>query len=322
MKFATIGHFIDKRNIDLIPKEWKYRDLFISPEIDANGTKGYLCALPLTAKQMINEPRDNIRNKILKSILFIQDELNVDVIQLGALTTSVTQGGKWLVEKRQYKGYLNHGDSYTAAVTCQVVLKALNYFNKNMSDCILSVVGSYGIIGEAVSKILVPQFKHSILVGRKIEKFENLEKILEGNFETTTDLKTKDSDIIITATSHPSALLKSNHIKKNTIVIDVSQPPNLSYKVCELRKDIHRIDGGYVSLPKNINFQIPGNPKRKIFSCIAEVIMQARENDRKNYIGTIDIKHLRKTENWGEKYGFTFQEFSNFGIPLNNSSTE
>ena len=316
MKFATIGHFLDKKSIDFIPGEWRYNDLYISPEIDIKGVKGYICVLPLTSKQIINEPRDIIRNKILNSIIFLQDNFKVGVIQLGALTTSVTQGGKWLTDKNQIKSYINHGDSYTAAVLCQVVHKVLNYTNKKVSDCVLSVVGSYGIIGEAVSKLLVPNFKHTILIGRKTENLKNLEQKIEGNYETTKELITKKADIIITATSHPSALLNSRHLKENAIVVDVSQPPNLSIDICNKRPDILRVDGGYVDLPISILLEIPGIPKGKIFSCVAEVIMQAMENEKENHVGSIDLLHLKKTEKWALKYGFTLNNLTNFGESL------
>ena len=147
---------------------------------------------------------------------------------LGALTTSVTTGGRWLTEQKKYTGFVNHGDSYTAAVTCQVVEKALKLFKKKSSELILAIVGAYGVIGEAVSKIQVQKFNHTILIGRREEKFKELATKLKGNFETTTDLKTKDADMVITATSHPTALLESNHLKEDAIVVDVSQPPNLS----------------------------------------------------------------------------------------------
>jgi len=44
--------------------------------------------------------------------------------------------------------------------------------------------------------------------------------------------------------------------------------------------------------------------------------MQAMENERKNHVGSIDLKYLRRTEKWGEKYGFTLNELTNFGQPI------
>ena len=318
MKFATIGHLDSKNRIKQIPRKWiqEKQNLIVSPELDINGTKGHIIVLKTTAKDMMSKPRQTIRQKILDSVIYAQNELNVNIIQLGALTTSVTSGGLWLTKKEKYRGFINHGDSYTAAITCKNVEKALKIFNKKSSDLHIAIVGAYGIIGEAVSKILVPKFNHSTLIGRREKKLEELKTVLKGNFETTTSLKTKDADVIVTATNHPTALLNSEDLKEKAIVVDVSQPVNLTQELCQKRPDICRIDGGYVDFPAKKMIPIPGMPKGKIFSCIAEVIMQAMENEQKNHVGSIDMNYFKKTEKWGEKYRFVLSELTNFGTPI------
>lgn len=320
MKFATLGHLMFKENIKQIPKDWIHDEWIYSPEIDLNDTKGYITGLTLTAEQIMNRPLEKIRKQILNLALFLQDEFNVELIQLGGLTTSVTSGGRWLAENKEYRNYVNHGDSYTAAVACQTVLKALEIHNKKTSDLTLAVVGAYGIIGEAVSKILVPQFENSILIGRRENKLKELENKIKGQFKTTTNLQTEKADVVVTATSHPTALLRSEHLKENAIVVDVSQPPNLSPEVCQKRTDICRIDGGFVDLPKHFSYQVPGIPKGKIFSCVAEIIMQAIESEKKNHVGSIDMNHIKKTEEWGTKYDLTLKELTNFGCKIEKST--
>jgi len=316
MKFATIGHLMVKKDIEHIPKEWIHEKLIVSPEFSVKGIKGYIVGLKFTAKQIMGLPQKKIRQDILDAALFIQDELDVNLIQLGALITSVTSGGKWLNDQGKYSGFVNHGDSYTAAVTCKVVEKALDKFKVKAPDLVLAVVGSHGIIGEAVSKILVPKFNHSILIGRREEPLKKLEANVKGSFETTTSLKTKEADIIVTATSHPTALLNSNHLKENAIIVDVSLPPNLSFDVCRNRLDICRIDGGYVDFPTDCPIPIPGMPVGKNYACITEIIMQAMENDNKSHVGSIDINFLKMTEKWAEKYGFILKKLTNFGKPI------
>jgi predicted amino acid dehydrogenase len=313
MKFATIGHIMDKKTLTHLPKDWGYNEIIFSPEKNINGIKGHITGLTLTPKEIMSLSREQVRKKILDAALFLQNKLEVDLIQLGALTTSVTSGGKWLTQQKEFKGYVNHGDSYTAAVTCRTVEKALEHFNKKPLDLTISIVGAYGVIGEAVSKILVPRFKESILIGRRQNKLEELKLSLNGNYKTTTTLETKDADVIVTATSHPTALLNSSHLKKNAIIVDVSQPPNLAKEICRKRPDICRIDGGYVDFPEIYNMIIPGVPPGKIFSCIVEVIMQSMENEKNHHVGSIDLKHLKKTEKWAEKYGFVVDELTNFG---------
>jgi fatty aldehyde-generating acyl-ACP reductase len=311
MKFATIGHFLDENLGKQFPESWVHGNLIVSPELDIHGTKGFITGLTLTAREMMGLPRDVVQKHILDAVLLLQNDFDVDLIQLGALTTSVTNGGVWVAKQKKYKGFVNHGDSYTAAVTCQAVSKVLGFFDKEPSKQVIAIVGTYGVIGEAVTKILVPQFYHSILIGRRTEKLEELQKNVDGDFETTVDLRTKEADIVVTATSHPDALLRSEHLRKNAIVVDVSQPPNLSFQVCKARPDVCRVDGGLVDFPFVTG--IPGMAPGKNFSCIIEVIMQAMEDERENHVGSIVLSHLRKTERWGKKYGFTLNELTNFG---------
>jgi predicted amino acid dehydrogenase len=317
MKFATLSHLLNQDNLKLIPKSWIKDNLIVSPELDVMGTKGYIVALNLLPQQIMSIPENKIKQIILDAAIFTQKQLGVEILQLGALTTSVTNGGVWLVKQEKYKGLVTHGDSYTAAVTCQAVLKTLDMLNKKPSELKLAIVGAYGIIGEAVSKILVPQFSHSILIGRRTEKLKELALKLEGSFNITTKLETENADVIVTATSHPTALLESKHLKKEALIVDVSQPINLSAEVCKNRPDVIRVDGGYVDFPMESSLPIPSLPAGKTFACIAEVIMQAMENERVDHVGSIDLNYLHKTEKWAEKYRFTLNELTNFGQPLN-----
>jgi hypothetical protein len=57
-------------------------------------------------------------------------------------------------------------------------------------------------------------------------------------------------------------------------------------------------------------------PAGKNFACIVEVIMQTLENERENHVGSIDLNHLRMTEKWAKKYGYTLNELTNFGKAL------
>ena len=314
MKFATIGHLLDENTLRQLPASWIQHDFIISPELDVYGTKGHLSGILITAKAMMTQPRSAVRQKILDAALFLQNEYAVDVVQLGALTTSVTNGGKWLTDQHQYNGYVNHGDSYTAAVTCKTVRKVLSMVHRDPADLTLAIVGAYGIIGEAVSKLIVPQFSHSILIGRDQSKFDKLEKSLTGNFETTVKLVTQNADVVVTATSHPTALLGSEHLKKNAIVVDVSQPVNLAIDVCRARPDVCRVDGGLVDFP--VPIPIPGMPPGKNFACIAEVIMQALKEEKQHHVGSIELDHLHLTEAWGIEYGFLLNELTNFGTPI------
>ncbi len=317
MRFAIIGHLDFKERLDQIPKDWIFQNYIVSPEFVCNNSKGRLIALKRTAEDLISLSKEKMRGEILDAAVFSQKEFSTELTQLGGFTSSLTSGGKWLVDQKKYSGFTTHGNTYTTTAAMKITLRSLNLLKISSKETKLAIIGSYGIIGETLSKILTPMFKNTILIGRRQEKLKELSEKITGSFNTETELKTKEADIIITATSHPTSLLSSKHIKKNCIVIDISQPPNVSYDLCKQRPDMLRLDGGFVNFP--FNFPIPGAPNGKIFACMAEAIMQSMENEKQNHVGSIDLGHLKKTEKWAEKYDFNIGNLTNFGEKIDLS---
>lgn len=292
------------------------RGVFFASKFNAfDQVDGYLMAVLLTASQVMNLPREFVQKRILDALVSAQEKFGIELVQLGALTKSVTDAGQWIVQQDAYRGYVNHGDAFTSAVTIQAVEKIAEIKKIDLSQISIGIVGAYGTIGKAVSKILAPRCGKAILVGRNMEGFRELKDYLSSSHSLMTNdlVAAKKADIIITATSHPSALLSSSHLKKGVAIIDVSTPPNVSREVTRQRSDILRIDGGLVvNAGVNLGFQI-GPPKDTMYACVAEVIMQALENEKKSYVGPVDLHHLEKTKQWSKKWGFALAPFTCFG---------
>ncbi|MCD6429249.1 hypothetical protein J7L09_00980 [bacterium] len=339
MRFAILGHLFSGTKItrDFVRNSHDYKlvkngNVFcakneICVSLAGKKTRGHLLGIMRTPEEMMAALKDEgkiyaLRRVILEAIFYAHITLDVDVIQLGALTTSVTSGGLALLKEKDKEIYLNHGDSFTAAIVCQTVKKIAEKKGIDLKHSRVAIVGAYGIIGEVVSQIMASLTDHIIFIGRREEKLVDLSSKLikqgvrTGNFVFTTDLReTVKADIVITATNHPSALLTSENLKENAVVVDVSQPVNVSPELCQERPDITRVDGGFVNNPLGFSF-VPMLPKEVIYACIAEVIMQALEEDKRSHVGSINLDFLRETERWAEKYGFTLNELTNFGRPV------
>ena len=345
MKFAILGHLFPEAGItrNSIKSNPDYKlemdsrifrakkEIYVS--LADRETTGCLLGIMWTPREMMAALGDEkkilvLREIILGAILYARLVLDIDVVQLGALTTSVTSGGVYIQERIEAnllkeKIYVNHGDSFTAAIVCQTVKKVAEKRGIDLDQSRVAIVGAYGIIGEAVSQIMASLANSVVFIGRRKEKLASLsaklisqDDIGKKDFVFTTNLgEIANADIIITATSHPTALLTSEHLKKGAVVVDVSQPANVSPKLCQERPDITRVDGGFVNNPLGFSF-IPILPKEIIYACIAEVIMQALEEDKRDHVGSIDLDFLRETEKWAEKYGFTLNKLTNFGRPI------
>ena len=260
--------------------------------------------------------KERVRKIILQAVLYAQNELGCDLVMLGALTAPATSAGLWLREQPEVKLKITTGNTFTAAIAIEAAEKAMSL--AQLESPKMAIVGAAGVIGEAITKHFNAKGFDLMLVEREMERFERLKPFLIGDRYVLTD-KISDivnADIIITATSHPEALIVPEYLKKNAIVVDVAEPSDVVADIEERRPDVISIDGGRVKWEKvNIKFNL-GLVKNVGFACITEGMMQALENDRHDYIGSIDMEHLEKTVEWGKKWDFSITDFTCFNKPI------
>jgi len=188
--------------------------------------------------------------------------------------------------------------------------------NLPKKDSTLAVVGATGIIGEAVSLALALSFDKLVLVGRDAFRL----KALQGKVERrgcqaviSSDLvQVRNADVVITATSAPRAIIKSEHLKQSAVVFEVSQPRNVSESLVKQRPDILVIDGSMASVPKNIRFWWMSLPPQHTFGCMAETILQAITNDDRHHVGKVDFSFMGVIAERGRAFGFPAAEFTSF----------
>jgi len=281
---------------------------------------GYIIAVLLNGRQMMSLPKEKTRKRILDAVFYAQDELKADVIGLGSLIASVTDGGAWLVQQPDVDVSITHGDTFTVAVAQQGIEKILEKYSFDTARNKIAVVGAYGIIGRELCVFLAKKGFRLIIVESIPEKVELIKKRIRNEkldkAILTASVNVEDvsaADLVITATSHPSYLLQSNHLKKNAIIYDIAQPINLPPSVVRHRPDITRIDGDYVDIG-DIDLKFPmGPPERSAFACFVETAMMALEGDRRHHVGGICQSFIEETKNWGKKYNFSHASFTSFG---------
>jgi len=289
--------------------------------------EGYIIAVLLNGRQMMSLPIGKVRKRVLDAIIYAQNKLKIDVIGLGSLTTSVTDGGEWVTKQPGMNLAVTHGDTFTVAIAQQGIEKIIQEFNFVPVCSKVAVVGAYGLIGRELCVFLAQKGFRLILVESIPEKIELIKKrmVSEGLGQCiltiSTDVKTiSDADFVITATSHPSYLLRSVDLKKNAVIYDIAQPMNLGRAVVAQRPDIVRIDGDYVDIG-GIDLKFPmGPPKGSTFACLTETAMLAMEEDKSHHVGNINKQFIETTKEWGRKYGFHHAAFTSFGkrLPVNN----
>lgn len=279
---------------------------------------GYILLILLTGEQIMSiERAHKVRRRILEAVLYAQDKLNCNIIGLGALTSSVTNAGQWLVRQPEIKAAITHGDSYSVCAAAEGIKKAAKLAGFDFSRITVAIVGATGIVGEGLVYQLAPLVRNRlILIGRNSKKLEAVRaeaKKIGSNPTISLDIDDiGEADIVVTATSWPKALVGANHLKNGAIIYEVSQPRNVSPSLLKERPDILLIDGAYVSVPNDINFWWMGRLPYTTFACMAETTMQALEGDLENHIGSIDPVFVKEVQFRAKKYGFSHAPFTSF----------
>lgn len=138
---------------------------------------------------------------------------------------------------------------------------------------------------------------------KKILKMDDLKNInrelinkLSPHLRLVQDLnELKNVDVIICGTSSSKPIIFKEHIKENTIIIDVSVPPNVDYSVREI-DGVELILGGTATLPERKgvrqSIQTPVFPLKKgeCFACMGETFTIGLTGKK----GILNIGHLDK----------------------------
>lgn len=121
-------------------------------------------------------------------------------------------------------------------------------------------------------------------------------KKLHPHLRLVQDLKElKNVDVIICGTSASKPIIFKEHVKENTIIVDVSVPPNVDYSVREI-DGVELILGGTATLPEyegaHQSIQTPVFPLKsgECFACMGETFAIGLSGKK----GILNIGHLDK----------------------------
>jgi len=259
-------------------------------------------------EQMLQD-KEYATEKIIKAIK-LAEKKGANIVGLGALTSSITDGGKKLIGKVNVN--LTTGNTLTSYITFLDIQRMANAKNINLNKETIAIVGATGSIGSAVSKLIAKNYESSlIIVSRTVSNVELLkQEILEirkgGNVEATNSLeKISSAGIVIIATASSSAFIQSKHLKNGAVVYDITQPRNISMETIKERTDLIVIDGGLVKIPEaRINFNV-GLPKGVFFGCLTEtMILSAEKEFDKISLGHVDLAGIDFIQDKFNKYKF------------------
>jgi predicted amino acid dehydrogenase len=261
---------------------------------------------------------------LFEAIRYASEELCADTVGLGSLTASVSGGGRLAVNFVKKAGLplsVTHGD--TGSVVS--ILDCLD-MTEPRPDHRIAVVGAYGIIGAALSRILCRRGCAVTLIGRNREKLAKLSESITSNDgrcpRTSTEMSgAKDADRIITVTSSATALLMPDMVKPGAIVIDPAVPANVADDpgwrengniVITNASQVRLPDvGGLSSDSIGTKDDPDGCPVG--YACLTETMVNAVVGDNDHHVDEVDVDFVETVRSRFDELGLSHATPRMFG---------
>jgi predicted amino acid dehydrogenase len=188
------------------------------------------------------------------------------------------------------------------------------------NEAVGAVVGATGAIGKVCAQLLAPDMAEMLLMGRSIDRLNDVKYRLEQAGQPRVSVSTnmtdlKRADVIITVSNTIDAIIRPHHLKSGAVVCDVARPRDVSRRVVEERNDVLVIEGGMVEVPGKVNFNFNfGFPPGMAFACMAETMILALEERYENYsLGKqISLDKVVEIAGLAKKHGFRLGGFRSF----------
>ncbi len=288
--------------------------------------EGLFVGVPMTSRMMMKFPEKRVLKKIIRAGK-IAEAAGAKILGLGAYTSVVGDAGITIANNLNIA--VTTGNTYTVAAALEGVEEACRLLHKRIAECEAAVVGANGSIGRVCSEIILRQVNVLNLVGKDMEKLEELKLQLLSKYPGK-DIRTSisiekgivNADVVITVTSSINDVIKPEYIKTGAIVCDVARPRDVAKSVQDKRKDVLVIEGGVIEVPKGLNFNFNyGFPEGLTYACMAETMILALEKRYESFSLGRDMKVERVDEIRGlaAKHGFRLAGLRSFERVINQS---
>lgn len=335
-KFAFIIHPLDARDVArkypftrYLPErlvEWglTFKDPMVVSHItgvrgsDGSEAEGWFIGVPLTPRQLLSLPEDQVWRRLQKAVR-MAEELGAGVLGLGAFTAVVGDGGKTLAERSDIA--ITTGNSYTVATAVQGAIRGGELMEIPPEETVAAVVGATGSIGRTCARMLARRFPKVILVGRDLERLEQVAEQIRSESEAEVSCSTSVSeslpgaDIVVTVSSAVDAIIQPSDLKAGAVVCDVARPRDVSVRVAKERRDVLVIEGGVVAVPGDVNFGFDfGFPPKTAYACMSETMVLALAGRYESFtLGKdVSVQQVDEITRLAEGMGFRLAGFRSF----------
>jgi len=298
----------------------------LSPiSVESNGRRlnGELVSIPYLATEF----RRNVREiqGALREVLAYAESRQTKVVGLGALIPSVSRYGADLLPHVR-TARITSGHTYTAYALARHVVAVEKILGGPQP---IAIVGAAGSIGRGTARALCAQLDSRNLLLVDIESRNQALQELRAELlsrgcrsvATSTELTSiRDTPVVVCATNATRAIIGAHHLRQGAIIIDDSQPPNITLETAtEARVTVIKCLARVPSLrcPFDYGLFEPSYLIEKqniVFTCLAETVMRTGiEKDLSAIPGAsgigIDFEEVRTL---ADTFGITIAPFHSF----------
>jgi fatty aldehyde-generating acyl-ACP reductase len=285
---------------------------------DGRETEGWFVAAPLLPQQLVEFPRDEVYDRVLRAIE-IGAQLGAQVAGLGAFTAVVGDAGVTINARSPIP--VTTGNSLTIAAGVQSLFRGAREMGIDPAASTAAVIGASGSIGGACVRLLAPNVRKIILVARNATRLRKLHEEIAAQLacesEYTTDIATavRRAQLILTATTSTKDVIEPEDLQSGAVVCELSLPHDVSRRVAQERPDVLVIEGGNMIVPGQPRFERvrePGAefdlnlPPRTALACMSETMILALESRLEPYtLGRgIDLAKVVEIQTMAQRCGF------------------
>lgn len=320
--FKSDGSFIIKISRFL----WPFRVgeiKIVSGDGVSKDKKGCIIAIPLTAKQM--STNEKLSEKRIFQSIKLAKVLGIKNLGVAGIAGVIVEKKKNKFKTQNNKNInLINGFSLLLTIAFDKISSLINQHNNEFEKVTLGIVGATSILGKPFTNLLAESnlnIQKIILIGKTKENLiflkEEIIKLTNRPIEITTDLsETKKCNFLVVTINSIGVVIKQENIAPNTIILDITQPPNKyihEIKKTKGREDLIIIDNILINTPDvEYNLDI-GIPLSQSYVCVGEVLLSLKDGKKykevfsqEENINKIDLKTIDKVRSFLLKhYNYT-----------------
>ncbi|MES1213654.1 MAG: aminotransferase class III-fold pyridoxal phosphate-dependent enzyme, partial [Singulisphaera sp.] len=277
--------------------------------------EGRLYEIPLEPEAILADPVAAMT--YMEQATQMAAEWGAKVVGLGSITGVIGGQGTYLAERAPIA--VTTGNSLTVFATLQNLYHICDEAHVDLSREAVAVIGIPGSIASAVAKLLAPQCRELILVGRrKSSRADQLAAELGGEMVLDIPTALARARVIVSATSTGSCI-EQKWLQPGSIVVDVGVPTDVCGANPE-RPDCLIISGGLARVPETmpLDSMFLGFHHGIVPCCLGETMVLGLENRPDNFsLGrNLDVDNVLEIGAIAKQHGFDFSRLYSFGLEL------